>query len=84
MKIGMIDKVFENKNYLSSLNIFCQDLQNNDTKYYGFVNLKEEYLEVNSEKINFCKEKELKIMHSEFWDEESSFHKLRHEFVYKN
>jgi putative two-component system hydrogenase maturation factor HypX/HoxX len=30
-----------------------------------------------------CKRYELHKMHPEFWQESSSFHTLRHEFVYK-
>jgi putative two-component system hydrogenase maturation factor HypX/HoxX len=33
--------------------------------------------------IESHKEQELEIMHPEFWDEDSVFHKLRYEFVYK-
>ncbi len=40
-------------------------------------------MEQNREKIEALKEKELEVMHSEFWDNDSSFHKLRKEFVYK-
>ena len=81
--IGMIDKVFAKENYFAELREFTQGLLVDEDAYVDYLYDKEDYLNANRDLINQCKENELKIMHPEFWDEESSFHKLREEFVYK-
>ncbi|MDQ7085615.1 MAG: hypothetical protein Q9M36_12195 [Sulfurovum sp.] len=48
-----------------------------------FVWDKEDYLEENRAMIEGLKEEELSVMHPEFWDNQSAFHALRQEFVYK-
>ncbi|MFA5454121.1 MAG: hydrogenase maturation protein [Sulfurimonas sp.] len=82
-EIGMIDKVYEDKNYFDELNEFAQALLEDEERYSDFLYEKEKYLSKNIDMIEQKKEQELKVMYSEFWDENSPFHKLRHEFVYK-
>lgn len=81
--INMIDEVFTQKDYFENLNKYCQLLIDDEDKYDDFIDDKKDYLEDNNEYINKCKEEELKIMYPEFWDENSSFHKLRYDFVHK-
>ncbi|MDQ1267467.1 MAG: putative two-component system protein hydrogenase maturation factor HypX/HoxX, partial [Campylobacterota bacterium] len=82
-EIGMIDKVYEDKNYFDELNEFAQALLEDEERYGDFLYEKEKYLSKNVDMIEQKKEQELKVMYSEFWDEESLFHRLRHDFVYK-
>ncbi len=82
-EISMVDEVFENENYFESLDTFCQNLLKDEDKYDDFIYDKQDFLDENKEYINSCKERELEIMYPEFWDENSSFHRLRREFVYK-
>jgi putative two-component system hydrogenase maturation factor HypX/HoxX len=82
-EIGMIDEMFEANNYFKSLNKFTQSLVKDEDTYSDFLYEKEDFLSKNSHMIEQKKEQELKVMHPEFWDEESSFHKLRSDFVYK-
>ncbi|PLY13285.1 MAG: hydrogenase [Sulfurimonas sp.] len=82
-EINMVDEVFEKENYFEQLRSFTDKLANMQDEYDNFIYEKEDYLQKNREFINECKENELKIMHTEFWNEESSFHRLRHDFVYK-
>ncbi|QHG90844.1 hydrogenase [Sulfurimonas sp. CVO] len=82
-EINMVDEVFEKENYFEQLRSFTDKLANMQDKYDDFIYEKEDYLQRNREFINECKENELKTMHLEFWNEDSSFHKLRHDFVYK-
>ncbi len=81
-KIGLVDEVYE-ENYFESLESFCNELIDNDETYEDFLCDKEDYLQENEAYIDRCKEDEIKVMYPEFWDEDSSFHKLRHDFVYK-
>ena len=82
-ELGMVDEVFKDENYFESLNEFAQNLLEDEDKYSDFLYEKEDRLSQNAYKIEQKKEQELKIMYSEFWDKESSFHKLRYNFVYK-
>ncbi len=77
-KIGMIDDVFKEDCYLEELHKFALSRYDED-----FTWEKQEYLEENQDKIEAFKEAELEVMYPEFWDERSSFHRLRREFVYK-
>ncbi len=77
-KIGMIDEVFSHKDYYEKLHEFAKNFYDNN-----FIQNKQEFLEENRERIESLKEKELEVMHPEFWNKKSSFHKLRKEFVYK-
>jgi len=77
-KIGMIDEVYSHDDYYEKLHNFSKNSYDED-----FIWEKQEFLQENREKIEALKEAELSVMHPEFWDEKSSFHKLRKEFVYK-
>lgn len=81
-EIGLADEVFKD-NYMQNLKDFCKNLVKNEDWYEDFLWEKQEFLIENEEFIEQCKEKELKIMHPEFWNEDSPFHKLRYDFVYK-
>ena len=81
--INMIDGLFEKENYFDELRTYTQNLLQDEDVYDDFIYNKQDYLEENKLYINECKEKELKIMHPEFWNEDSEFHRLRNEFVYK-
>ena len=81
-KINMIDEVFSCDEYESKLEEFCQNLLNDDF-YEDFIDKKIDDLEENYSYMQECKEKELQIMYDEFWDESSSFHSLRYDFVHK-
>ncbi|UPT77902.1 enoyl-CoA hydratase-related protein [Sulfurovum sp. XGS-02] len=76
--LGMVDEVYADKNYYEDLHQFAKTLYDDD-----FIWSKQEYLEKNGSKIEALKEKELEVMHPEFWEHESAFHTLRQEFVYK-
>ncbi len=78
-EIGMIDEIYSHEHYYEELHQFAQNSYDDD----DFIWDKQDFLEDNREKIEAFKESELEIMYPEFWDEDSSFHKLRHEFVYK-
>jgi putative two-component system hydrogenase maturation factor HypX/HoxX len=82
-EINIIDEVYEKENYFYDLRKYVQTLVGDEDKYDDFIYDKQDYLEENKEYINECKENELRVMHPEFWDEDSEFHTLRHEFVYK-
>ncbi len=77
-KIGMIDEVFAHDDYYEKLHKFVLSKYDEE-----FIWEKQDFLEESREKIEACKERELEIMHPEFWEEDSPFHKLRREFVYK-
>ncbi len=81
-KINMIDEVFTHEEYQSKLEEFCQNLLDDDF-YEDFIDKKKDELEENFSYMQECKEKELQIMYDEFWNESSSFHSLRYDFVYK-
>ncbi len=82
-RIGLLDEVFSSKNYKQKLEEFCKQLINDEYSFNTFIDKKNDFLYENEEKIEKLKEKELKKMYPEFWEEKSSFHKLRNEFVYK-
>ena len=77
-KIGMVDELFAEESYYEDLHTFAKS-RYSDEYVWG----KEDYLEENRAYIEAHKEKELSVMHPEFWSKESVFHKLRAEFVYK-
>jgi putative two-component system hydrogenase maturation factor HypX/HoxX len=77
-KIAMIDKVFQTKNYYEELHNFTSSLYSED-----YIWDKQDTIEEQREQMEQCKRYELHKMHPEFWQESSSFHTLRHEFVYK-
>ena len=76
--LGMLDEVYTHENYYEELHNFSKSVYCDDYIWH-----KQEYFEKNKEQIEALKESELKVMYPEFWDKESSFQKLRREFVYK-
>ncbi|MCF6341162.1 MAG: enoyl-CoA hydratase-related protein, partial [Sulfurimonas sp.] len=81
--IGLVDVIYQLQSYKDDLKNFCKNLLIDENKFDDFIWDKEEYLEEHKEFIEKCKEMEIDVMHPEFWQEESEFHKLRYEFVYK-
>ena len=77
--IGLVDEIVDSKEQLEE---FAKSKIEEDF-FDDFIWGKEDFLEENIEKIKQFKERELKIMYNEFWDEDSPFHKLRKDFVYK-
>ena len=82
-EISMIDEVLPNIDYDEKLKEFCKKLLNDADEYYGFLDKKSNRLDEDEKLIYDCKESELKKMYPEFWNEQSKFHKLRADFVYK-
>jgi len=82
-EIGVVDHLLSLENYREGLASFCEKLLEDEEQYEDYIWEKEESLEQNRFAIEEAKEAELKQMHPEFWDEASSFHTLRYEFVYK-
>lgn len=76
--LGVIDEVYAHETYYEELHNFAKSTYDDD-----FIRGKQDYLEEHREGIEALKEKELEVMHPEFWSEESDFHTLRQEFVYK-
>jgi len=76
--LGMVDEVFTIEDYYEDLHTFAKSKYDDD-----YIWVKQDYLEENRAIIEALKEKELEVMHPEFWDEGSTFHALRQEFVYK-
>ncbi len=81
--IGLVDMVYQLQNYKDDLKDFCKNLLIDEDKFDDFIWDKEEYLEEHKEFIEKCKEREIDVMHPEFWQAKNEFHKLRYEFVYK-
>ena len=77
-KIKMIDEVYAKENYYEDLHSFTSSLYSQE-----FIWDKQDYIDENKELMESCKKAELAKMYPEFWEKESEFHKLRHEFVYK-
>ena len=82
-RIGMIDEIYSSIDYQKNLENFCKDLISDENKYEDFIDEKKDFIFDNEEKIEKLKEEELQRMYPEFWDENSSFHYLRNEFIYK-
>ena len=76
--IGMIDEVYAHEHYDEALHTFAMSKIDDD-----FLWEKQVYLEESRASIEALKEKELEVMHPEFWDEKSIFHPLRQAFVCK-
>jgi len=77
-KIGMVNEVFAHDDYYEELHNFAKSKFDDD-----FIWDKQDYLEENGEMIEALKETEIEVMYDEFWEENSSFHTLRAEFVWK-
>ncbi|MEN4054197.1 MULTISPECIES: enoyl-CoA hydratase-related protein [Sulfurimonas] len=82
-RIGMVERVFSHASYQKELEVFCKVLLEDEDAFEDFLWEKEDYLEANREIIEAKREAEIAVMHPEFWDNTSSFHTLRYEFVYK-
>jgi putative two-component system protein, hydrogenase maturation factor HypX/HoxX len=82
-KINMIDEVYPFEDYQEKLEIFCENLLKNEDTFEEFIDRKKDFLEQELPLMEECKEKELQIMYDEFWQESSSFHTLRYDFVHK-
>jgi len=81
-ELGMIDEVFGAEGYTKELEAYVQELFSED-ELEDFLWEKEECIEEEKEAMELCKRQELQTMHPEFWEENSPFHQLRYEFVYK-
>ncbi len=79
-KIKMVDYLYED---FKEVENFALRLAEDEERYYEILDLKRERLQRERKLINSCLEKELEVMYPEFWDKNSPFHKLRHDFVYK-
>ena len=77
-EIGMVDEVFSYDSYYEELHQFVKSKFDDD-----FIWDKQDFLEENREKIEAFKEAEIEIMYPEFWEDDSAFHSLRREFVWK-
>ncbi len=82
-EIGLIDATFQREGYKKSLEAYVEALFANEDVLDDFLWEKEERIEAFKEDAEACKREELRVMHPEFWDEDSPFHRLRYEFVYK-
>ncbi len=82
-KIRLVDEVFAIDEYEQKLKEFCKGLVSNSDRLDDYLWDKEDFLIENRDFIESKKEVEIKRMHPEFWNEDSKFHKLRYEFVYK-
>lgn len=83
LEIGMLDEVYEAKEYQEKLETFCERLIENEEVYEAFIEKKKDFLFDNEHCIEDKKEQELQRMYLEFWEPNSSFHKLRSEFIHK-
>ena len=81
--IGMVDEVFDDEVYFENLREFSSKLIEDEERFDDFLWDKQDYLELNKEMIEKAREDEIGVMHPEFWEQSSPFHKLRYEFVYK-
>jgi putative two-component system hydrogenase maturation factor HypX/HoxX len=82
-EMGMVEQVFAQELYKEKLESYCLSLIEDEDAYEDFLWEKEDYLEENRALIESKREDEIKVMYPEFWEQESSFHQLRYEFVYK-
>ena len=76
--IGMIDKSYVSEHFSKELHEYALRLYSQELIWE-----KQDEIEVQREKMEQCKTQELEKMYPEFWDEKSTFHQQRHEFVYK-
>ncbi len=79
-EMGMVDFLYED---FKEVEEFALSLAADEDRFFELLDEKRERIERDEEIINGCVEEELERMYPEFWDENSSFHKLRREFVYK-
>ena len=76
--INMVDEVISDDSYGEELHRFVKSNFSDD-----FIWDKQDYIEENYQRIEALKEAEIEIIYPEFWDRDSSFHRLREEFVWK-
>jgi len=76
--LGLVDAVFSHDDYYEMLHNYAKECYSED-----FIWEKQDRVEQESSEMEQCKRQELERMYPEFWDEQSSFHRLRREFVYK-
>ena len=76
--INMVDEVISDDSYGEELHRFAKSKFSDD-----FIWDKQDYIEENYQRIEALKEAEIEIIYPEFWDRDSSFHRLREEFVWK-
>ena len=79
-QLGMVDRVYED---FTQVEQFVEALVEDEERYYELLDNKRERLERDEERIEEFLERELEKMYPQFWDPKSSFHALRHDFVYK-
>ena len=77
-EIGMVDELFDD---ISEVEEFALAL--GEDRYYDLLDAKRDRLEADEERIEELLQKELQRMYPQFWDENSPFHRLRHDFVHK-
>lgn len=85
-EMGLIDKVLceDMQVFHNELDVFCQDLVENEDRWYELLDAKREHLYNETEEMASRHKEELDMMYPEFWDPFSPFHQLRHAFVYKH
>jgi putative two-component system hydrogenase maturation factor HypX/HoxX len=76
--INMVDEIISDDSYSEELHRFAKSKFSDD-----FIWDKQDYIEENYQRIEALKEAEIEIIYPEFWDRDSSFHRLREEFVWK-
>lgn len=84
-EIGLVDEVFceEHQSFLQELRSYTEQIVMDEDEWYTLLDEKRQRLEMDENLIQILHTKELETMYPEFWDEESPFHTLRSEFVYK-
>ncbi len=76
--LAMVDEVYIQEFYADDLHTFAKS-----TYSHGYILDKTAYLKTNKVHIESLKEKELEVLKSELREENSLFHVLRKNFVYK-
>ncbi|WP_297440195.1 enoyl-CoA hydratase-related protein [Sulfurimonas sp.] len=79
LKLGMVDRVFQKESYYEKLHSFAKESYSQEKIWE-----KQDILELEREKMQLCKKREIERMYLEFWEPASEFHTLRKNFVYKN
>ncbi len=79
-ELRMVDMLFED---FEEIERFAVELVADEDRYYDLLDAKRERLELEAELMEERVSLELKRMYPQFWDPDSAFHGLRHDFVYK-
>ena len=82
-RIGLVDAVWSHRDYQKALKRFVERLVGDAEALEDFLWEKQDYLEAHKATIEAHKEREIAVMHPEFWEPSSPFHALRKAFVYK-